>query len=112
MIAEVVLRMAVRLAAVAVVQKHFPIWISFAPRSPMSIPVICDRCRATGIAGEADFSHLGDLLDFAPVPRKTERADGWSPEKQRAFIAALSPPGSKRQAALAIAWPPSESSSS
>ena len=68
----------------------------------MSIPVICDRCRATGISGEADFSHLGDLLEFEPVPRKTQRADGWTPERQRAFIAALSATGSKRQAAIAI----------
>jgi len=68
----------------------------------MSIPVICDRCRTAGLAGEADFSHLGDLLEFQPVPRKTERADGWSPEKQRAFIAALSVTGSKRQAAKAV----------
>jgi hypothetical protein len=68
----------------------------------MSIPVICDRCRVTGIAGDADFSHLGDLLEFEPVPRKTRRADGWSPEKQRAFIAALSVTGSKRQAARAV----------
>ena len=70
-----------------------------------TIPVICDRCRATGIAGEADFSHLGDLLDFAPVPRK-KRVDGWTPERQRAFIAALSATGSKRQAALAIGMQP------
>ena len=68
----------------------------------MSIPVICDRCRSTGFAGEADFSHLGDLLEFEPVPRKTQRADGWSPDKQRAFIAALSATGSKRQAAKAV----------
>jgi hypothetical protein len=68
----------------------------------MSIPVICDRCRLTGISGEMDFSHLGDLLEFAPVPRKTKRADGWSAERQRAFIAALSATGSKRQAAKAI----------
>lgn len=68
----------------------------------MSIPVICDRCRSTGFSGEADFSHLGDLLDFTPVERKTKRADGWTPEKQRAFIAALSATGSKRKAAQAI----------
>jgi hypothetical protein len=68
----------------------------------MSIPVICDRCRSTGIAGEADFSHLGDLLDFEPVPRKKERVDGWTAERQRAFIAAVSATGSKRRAALAI----------
>jgi hypothetical protein len=68
----------------------------------MSIPVICDRCRATGFAGEADFSHLGDLLEFEPVPRQVERADGGSAEKQRAFIAAVSATGSKRQAAKAV----------
>ena len=68
----------------------------------MSIPVICDRCRVTGISGEADFSHLGDLLEFTPVPRKTQRADGWTAERQRAFIAALSATGSKRRAAQAI----------
>jgi hypothetical protein len=67
----------------------------------MSIPVICDRCRATGISGEADFSHLGDLLEFTPVPRRP-RVNGWDPEAQRAFIAALSVTGSKRQAALSI----------
>ena len=71
----------------------------------MTIPVICDRCRHTGIAGEADFSHLGDLLEFEPVPRQ-KRVDGWSPEKQRAFIAALSATGSKRQAALAVGMAP------
>jgi len=73
------------------------------PRAAASVvPVICDRCRSTGIAGEADFSHLGDLLEFEPVPRKKERVDGWSPEKQRAFIAILSATGSKRRAAMAI----------
>jgi len=68
----------------------------------MTIPVICDRCRATGLSGEADFSHLGDLLDFEPVPRKHDRVDGWNAERQRAFIAALSATGSKRRAALSI----------
>jgi hypothetical protein len=68
----------------------------------MSIPVICDRCRSTGNSGEADFSHLGDLLDFTPVPRKKERVDGWSADKQRAFIAALAATGSKRRAAMSL----------
>ena len=71
-----------------------------------AIPVICDRCRATGHAGEADFTHLGNLLEFDPVPRKTQRADGWTPERQRAFIAALTVTGSKRQAATAIGMAP------
>jgi hypothetical protein len=66
------------------------------------IPVICDLCRAHGTAGEADFSHLGGLLDFEPVPRKVERADGWTPDIQRAFILALATTGSVRQAAAAV----------
>src|SRR5689334_2239456 len=72
----------------------------------MSIPVICDRCRSTGLAGASDFSHLGDLLEFTPVPRRKERVDGWNAERQRAFIAALSATGSKRRAALAIGMQP------
>ena len=67
----------------------------------MSIPVICDRCRQTGIAGEADFSHLGDLLDFEPVPVQP-RVNGWDPDAQRAFIALLAATGSKSQSAKAI----------
>jgi hypothetical protein len=65
------------------------------------IPVICDRCRATGDAGEAPFADFGDLLDFKPVPRRP-RADGWNPELQRAFIAALAVTGSPRRAARAV----------
>ena len=74
------------------------------PRSSAAgpvVPVICDRCRVTGIAGEADFSHLGDLLEFEPVPVRP-RVNGWDPEAQRAFIAALAVTGSKRRAALSI----------
>ncbi len=67
----------------------------------MAIPVLCDRCRAAGLSGEADFSHLGDLLDFAPVPRR-KRVGGWTAQVQRAFIAALAVTGSARRAALAV----------
>jgi hypothetical protein len=65
------------------------------------IPVICDRCRAEGVAGEAQFADFGDLLDFEPVPRRP-RADGWTPELQRAFIAALAVTGSPRRGARAV----------
>ncbi|MBV9528339.1 hypothetical protein [Sphingomonas sp.] len=71
----------------------------------MSIPVICDRCRATGSTGEGDFTHLGDLLGFTPVVRRA-RVDGWTHDRQRAFIAALSATGSKRRAAIAIGMQP------
>ena len=66
-----------------------------------TIPVICDRCRSTGNSGEGDFSHLGDLLDFAPVPRR-KRVNGWDAEAQRAFIAALAMTGSKTTAAKSL----------
>ena len=67
-----------------------------------TVPVICDRCRAEGVAGEADFADFGDLLDFEPVPLQVSRVDGYSPEAQRAFIAALSILGSAHRAARAI----------
>ena len=65
------------------------------------IPVICDRCRAEGFGNAEEFADFGDLLDFEPVPRRP-RADGWTPEVQRAFIAALAVTGSDRQAARAV----------
>ena len=65
------------------------------------IPVICDRCRATGLAGEDPFADLADLLSFTPVPRRPH-ANGWTPEYQRAFIAALCATGSAPRAARAI----------
>jgi len=65
------------------------------------IPVICDRCRAEGFGDAGGFADFGDLLDFEPVPRRP-RADGWTPEVQRAFIAALAVTGSDRQAARGV----------
>lgn len=41
-------------------------------------------------------------LEFDPVPRKLERVDGWTAERQRAFIAALALTGSPIRAARAI----------
>jgi hypothetical protein len=70
------------------------------PTQPL--PVICDRCQAEGLAGEGDFAGLGDLLDFEPVPLQVSRVDGWTPECQRAFIAALSVVGSADRAARAV----------
>ncbi|HEY0111581.1 MAG TPA: hypothetical protein VGB59_00360 [Allosphingosinicella sp.] len=70
--------------------------------APAPIPVICDRCRSEGLSGDDPFEAFGALLDFDPVPRRTSRADGWTEEVQRAFIAALSLTGSARQAARAV----------
>lgn len=66
------------------------------------LPVICDRCRAEGSLGEANFAELGTLLDFEPVPRKKKRVDGWNAERQRAFVAALAVTGSHRRAAAVV----------
>lgn len=74
-----------------------------ATRNPY--PVLCDRCGAEGLAGEAEFERLaglGDLLDFEPVPRRVARADGWTPEIQRAYVAALAVTGSQRQACAVV----------
>lgn len=70
-----------------------------APAEPTTaIPVICEQCRATGMSGDEAFAAIPDLLDFEPVPRRAH-ANGWTPEHQRAFIAALAITGSPRQAA-------------
>jgi hypothetical protein len=65
------------------------------------LPVICDQCRASGRTGEAPFADLADLLSFTPVPRRPH-ANGWTPEMQRGFIAALVATGAPPRAARAI----------
>ena len=74
-----------------------------APAAPVpaAIPVVCDTCRAAGHAGDPVFSAIPDILDFTPVPRRA-RVNNWTPEHQRAFIAALAITGSPRQAARAL----------
>ena len=42
------------------------------------------------------------LPPFAPVPREKDRANGWKPEVQRAFIEALAETGSVRSAARRV----------
>lgn len=69
----------------------------------MAISVICDRCRAAGTAGTGEFS---DLLEFEPVPRPNGRVDGWTEEKQRAFISLLATTGSPHRAAVALGKSP------
>ena len=66
-----------------------------------ALPVVCERCKAEGAAGDDAFAGIPDILAFDPVPRRA-RADGWRPEHQRAFIAALAITGSPRAAARVI----------
>ena len=73
-----------------------------AAASPARLTLICARCRATGDAEDEAFAGFGDLLGFTPVELKLKRADGWTPEVQKAFIAALAVTGSPRQAAAAV----------
>lgn len=46
------------------------------------------------------------LPDFAPVPRKVQRHDGWTPERQKAFIEALADTGSVSRAAAMVNMTP------
>jgi hypothetical protein len=68
---------------------------------PPPMPVICDTCRAHGTAGNGAFAGITDILNFEPVPRRTQ-VNNWTPELQRAFIAALALTGSARRAGKAI----------
>jgi hypothetical protein len=43
-----------------------------------------------------------DLPDFTPVPLTRHRHDGWTPERQRGFIAALAETGLVAQAARSV----------
>ncbi|XAP77668.1 hypothetical protein ABC955_13960 [Citromicrobium bathyomarinum] len=44
----------------------------------------------------------GELPDFVPVPRQTDRHDGWTEDRQRRFIAALADTGSVHAACKAV----------
>lgn len=46
------------------------------------------------------------LPAFTPVPRQRQRFDGWTPERQRAFIEALADTGSPRHAARTVGMTP------
>lgn len=45
---------------------------------------------------------LAALLDFEPAPRKVNRPDGWTPERQRRFIELIAQTGSAQRAAAAM----------
>ncbi len=57
--------------------------------------------QGAGTAGDEAFAGIPDILAFEPVPRRA-RSDGWKPEHQRAFNAALAITGSPRAAARTI----------
>jgi hypothetical protein len=47
-----------------------------------------------------------DPLDFEPVPSASSRHDGWTPERQRAFVAALADTGCVKIAARMVNMSP------
>ena len=47
-----------------------------SPAVPI-VPVVCDQCRASGIAGDAAFSAIPDILAFVPVPRRAH-VNNWN----------------------------------
>jgi hypothetical protein len=51
---------------------------------------------------EFDAAELDDLLSFAPVLMQRRRANGWSAERQRRFVTALSVMGAVGPAARAV----------
>jgi len=55
----------------------------------------------SGQAGSTEVVERPPLPDFAPVPRKY-RHDGWTPERQRAFIEALADTGCVSRAAAMV----------
>ena len=58
-----------------------------------------DKARRSG-------AKRGTLPAFTPVPRRHNRYDGWTPERQRAFIDALADFGSVKAAAHAVNMTP------
>jgi hypothetical protein len=55
---------------------------------------------------EAEAADPANHIPFTPVPRARARRDGWSPERQRMFIFALSRCGSVARAARSVGMSP------
>lgn len=78
----------------------------YAPAMLIRSPVICDRCRASGKAGDPGFTAAGFRpLDFTPVPGR-RRHNGWTAARQRGFIKTLADTGSVRHSANAVNMTP------
>jgi AraC-like DNA-binding protein len=67
----------------------------FPPFPPWPEPAV------TGLVDVTD-----EPIDFTPVPRQRKRRNGWTPEAQRAFIAALEECGCVSRAARAVGMSP------
>lgn len=61
---------------------------------------------STGLPVPAGGQPRGTLPEFTPVPRRYNRHDGWTPDRQRRFIEALADSGSVKRAAHAVNMTP------
>jgi hypothetical protein len=77
---------------------HGPLYVSVADMTDAA-PPDPNPAPNTDAGSDADFD---DLLAFTPVPMQRRRADGWSAERQRRFITALSVMGAVGPAARAV----------
>ena len=75
-----------------------------APATPAPAPAKPRRQRKAKNAFALPVRPEGapPIPDFAPVPRATYRHDGWTPERQRAFIGALADTGCVSRAARMV----------
>lgn len=70
-------------------------------------PAMIDTSRPRPARPSGSYTRRRKALGaFTPVPRLTQRHDGWTPERQRGFIEALADTGSVRSAAHAVNMTP------
>jgi hypothetical protein len=73
-----------------------------APSTPAPAKPRRQRKRKIVFALPVRKADAPPIPDFAPVPRQTYRHDGWTPERQRAFIGALADTGCVSRAARMV----------
>lgn len=81
---------------------HSPLYVSVADMTDASPPNPKPNLNADARSDAGSDADFDDLLAFTPVPMQRRRADGWSAERQRRFITALSVMGAVGPAARAV----------
>ena len=81
---------------------HGPLYVSVADMTDASPPNPKPNPNPDAGSDAGTDADFDDLLAFTPVPMQRRRADGWSAERQRRFITALSVMGAVGPAARAV----------